>query len=251
MAGPQTVQPTRRAAALCVAGFLAGCGASAPRTAPTQGMPVSWQNLLPACPVTRPWPWAEYVARNETEWDALWKAAHSMDPGDKGVPRDGRPVVDFERHRVVGITRGLGSDNCCSLYFGDMIEWPHEIEVRFVHSNPDDSPSPSTQPQSEGAYMPSITFLAKWALLPRSVKPVRFVRLRGYVGYAWQKIPGDPMPACGRADPCAGARRCPLILAKESWRYRTSWTLSEHTLLWTRSKMPCSMASPGVAPGPA
>lgn len=179
MADTPTIQFNRRVAALSVIGLVAGCSTVEPRSAsPAQGMRIPWQNLLPAYPVTRLWPWAEYVARNETEWEAIWQAAHRMDPSDEGVPRDGRPDVDFERYMVVGITRGLGKDSSYGLYFGQMIEWPHEIEVRFVHTNPDENTKSPMESSNEGAHMPAITFLARWALLPQSGKPVRFVRLR-------------------------------------------------------------------------
>lgn len=180
MADTQITRPTRRVAALSVVVLLAGCGTSAPSgVAVAQGTPIPLHHLRPDNGVVRLWPSAEYVARNEAEWEAAWQQGRRMDPRDEGIPRDGRPVVDFERHMVVGISRGLGSDSSHSLYFIEMIEWPDAIEVRFQYTNPDEDEKKSTQPPGEGVGIPAIAFLSKWALLPRSAKRVRFVRLLG------------------------------------------------------------------------
>lgn len=180
MADTQTIRPTRRVAALSVMVLLAGCGTSAPSgVAVAQGTPIPLHHLPSDHGVVRLWPSAEYVARNEAEWEAAWQQGRRMDPSDEGISRDGRPVVNFERHMVVGISRGLGSDSHYSLYFTEMIEWPDAIEVRFQYTNPDEDDNKSMQPPAEGVGIPAMVFLTRWALLPRSAKPVRFVRLRG------------------------------------------------------------------------
>ena len=132
------------------------------------------QYLQPEYPVARMWPSAEYVARNEDEWERVWEEGRVMDPRDAGVPRNGRPFVDFSRYMVIGVSRGYGYSGCHGLYVRDIVERASSIEVQFVHRQPEDDVSKPGQ--GIGQMCTAIgVFLTRWVRVPKSGKPVRFV----------------------------------------------------------------------------
>lgn len=114
----------------------------------------------------RLWPSAEYVARTEEEWERAWDEGKAMDPRDAGIPRDGRPVVDFERYMVIGISRGYGFSGCHGLYFRAIVARANFIEAQFIHHEPKETAQMCTAMGQ---------FLTRWVLVPKSSKPVRFV----------------------------------------------------------------------------
>lgn len=126
--------------------------------------------LKPEHGVAQMWPLAEYVARNEDEWDRVWNEGRAIDPRDEGVPRNGRPVVDFSRYMVIGVSRGHGYSGCHGLCFRNIVERASHIEVQFVHRQPeDDASKPALMCPAMGV------FLVRWVRVPLSGKPVRFV----------------------------------------------------------------------------
>lgn len=153
-------------------GLLPALSASAgPTAADTADQWIEVQRLHNDAAYDRAWPQADYLVRSEAQWLEVW--AQGQGEPDPRVTRSGggRPIVDFERFMLVGISRGLQGHGCSGLYIEDAVERSSEIEVRFVYPGAGDH-LPG-QPFKVCAAV--VTRLVDWALLPRSAKPVRFV----------------------------------------------------------------------------
>lgn len=175
-------------AALAIAGsLLAGCGALPASGAHTlREGPLEAVRLAMEFPGERVWPRAEYVARSEAQWEQVWGQGVSTDPRNEIRPRDGRPVVDFSRHMVIGVSRGW-SFHCPHLDIQAVFERPSEIEVQFMHLWPppeelDEEERQLKERQGNNACHAGGTLLLRWYLVPHSAKPVRFVRIRARAG---------------------------------------------------------------------
>lgn len=159
-------------AAVMSLGLLSALSASAgPAAADAADQRIEVQRLQSDAVHGRAWPRADYVVRSEAQWLEVW--AQGQGEPDPRVTRSGggRPIVDFERFMLVGISRGLQGHGCSGLYIEDAVERSSEIEIRFVYPGADDHlPGQPFKVCTAG-----VTSLVDWALLPRSAKPVRFV----------------------------------------------------------------------------
>lgn len=153
-------------------GLLAACSAVAgPAAADAADQRMEVQRLQNEAAYDRAWPRADYLVRSEAQWLEVW-AQGQGEPEERGASSgSGRPSVDFERFMLVGVSRGLQGHGCSGLYIEDAVERSNEIEVRFVYPGVDDH----LPGQPFKVCTSVMTRLVDWALLPRSVKPVRFV----------------------------------------------------------------------------
>lgn len=184
---PPPTMPIRRLvvlAALAIGcGLLAGYGALPGRGVhPVHEGPLEAVRLPMEFHGEKVWPHAEYVARTEAQWEQAWSQGRSTDPRNDRRPRDGRPMVDFSRHMVIGVSRGYGVQ-CTYLDIRDVVERPGEIEVQFVHLWPSREELDEVEQQmmdrpSTTMCIASSVLLVRWYLLPQSSKRVRFVRIR-------------------------------------------------------------------------
>lgn len=156
-------------------GLLSACSAMAsPAAADATDQRIEVQRLQSDAVHVRAWPRADYVVRSEAQWLDVW--AQGQGEPDPRVKRSGggRPIVDFERFMLVGVSRGWQGHGCSGLYIEDAVERGSEIEIRFVYPGADDH----LPGQPFKVCTAVMTNLVDWALLPRSAKPVRFVMVR-------------------------------------------------------------------------
>jgi len=113
----------------------AACGegqASPPASAEPQSCDLSLPNSpgVPFSPLQGnlhgSWPAQAYVARTADEWAALW-ARH--DPLQ--VPPPERPVVDFARCMIVGLSLGWGSNGCSGVSITAVDETSDALRVSY------------------------------------------------------------------------------------------------------------------------
>lgn len=79
---------------------------------------------------TTPAPDADYVARNDAEWQLVWNTYHA---GPNPLPT--RPAVDFSQRMVVGLSRA-GGPACGSLRVMAVREEAMRVRVTWAYHTP-------------------------------------------------------------------------------------------------------------------
>lgn len=121
----------------------------------------------------RRWSRGDYAVRSEAQWLEVWAQGHG-EP-DSRIERlgGGRPIVEFERFMLAGVSRGQQGHGCSSLFIDEVVEHADGIELRFVYPGVDDH----LPGQPFKVCTAVVVNLVDWVLLPWSAKPMRFVRV--------------------------------------------------------------------------
>jgi hypothetical protein len=127
----------------------------------------------PATPVSvlleaeqRRWNEGHYVFRTQEAWSTAWSASPALT-----VPESRPPAVDFAQYMIVGIAAGWGPNGCAGLVIRRATEDATTMFVEYLQS--DGRAPPGV------ACTAALVQLVSFAKVPRSGKPVKFVRIDG------------------------------------------------------------------------
>ena len=112
------------------------------------------------------WPYVDakqsYAIRNEADWQRVWLAHEPQT-----WPTTERPLIDFTKDMVLGLTLGTGSSGCYGMSIRRVIEEERELRVEYL----------SATPSGLGLCTMSIVPLTDFVVVPRSDKSVYFVQV--------------------------------------------------------------------------
>ncbi len=107
---------------------------------------------------------AQYVIRNQTEWDALWRKAHAPRSKNQEIPPPPSPPVDFDREMVLAVFQGVRSSGGYSIQISEVIQTKEKL-ITVVKQRTLCPGSVTTQ---------AFTHPSHLVRVPKSAKPVCF-----------------------------------------------------------------------------
>ncbi|MFM7705218.1 MAG: hypothetical protein ACKO6D_09970 [Rubrivivax sp.] len=105
-----------------------------------------------------------YALRSDTEWRAAWQAHEP-----RTTPAAERPVVDFSRQMVLGLTQGTGPNGCHGLSIRRVVEQADQVQVQYA----------VTLPTGSAACTEALVPLTDFVVVERLDKPVAFAQVSG------------------------------------------------------------------------
>lgn len=100
-----------------------------------------------------------HVIRNDADWAAAWQVHQPLTS-----PPTPRPVVDFSRDMVLGLSRGSGPNGCFGLTILRVVDEGAQLVVQYRVS----------EPPAQQVCTTVIVALTDFVTVPRSDQPVRF-----------------------------------------------------------------------------
>jgi hypothetical protein len=146
-----------------VCGTGQNCAVSGDDTGETSS-PVTTVAWTPITVQLTVWPEGTYVARTESEWNAIWDQRTSF-----VTPSPVKPIIDFTSSMVVGISLGMWPNGCHRLEILQVLDKVDELEVHYRHVQP------SGEVMCTTSFVPVVGFVT----VPSSTKSVRFVSVNG------------------------------------------------------------------------